>query len=79
MEQGPYWETNSSSACQEIPFILWNLRVRYHVHRSLPHVTSSSFILVSVLQQVHSIFQSEFSTECDLVLPFFFFCFPSCR
>jgi hypothetical protein len=26
--------------------------------------------LYSVLQQAHSFFQSEFSTECDLVLPF---------
>jgi hypothetical protein len=29
-----------------------------------------SFILQSVLRQVHSFFQSEFSTVCDLLLPF---------
>jgi len=31
-----------------------------------------SFIIIIawyILQQVHSLFQSEFSTECDLVLP----------
>jgi hypothetical protein len=28
-----------------------------------------SFILQSVLRQVHGLFQSEFCTECDLVLP----------
>jgi hypothetical protein len=29
----------------------------------------SSFILFSVLRQFRSLFQSEFSIECDLVLP----------
>jgi hypothetical protein len=29
-----------------------------------------SFILQSILRQVHSLFQSKFSTNCDLVLPF---------
>jgi hypothetical protein len=27
-----------------------------------------SFILLSVLQEIHRLFQSEFLTECDLVL-----------
>jgi uncharacterized protein (DUF952 family) len=27
-----------------------------------------AFIRLSVLRQVHSLFQTEFSTECDLVL-----------
>jgi hypothetical protein len=26
MEQGPSWDTNGSSASQEIPCILWNLK-----------------------------------------------------
>jgi len=30
-----------------------------------------SFILWSVLRRVHTHFQSQLSTECDLVLPFF--------
>jgi len=30
---------------------------------------ANSFILQSVLRQVLSLFQSQFSTECDLVLP----------
>ena len=33
------------------------------------HVYMISFILLSALRQVHGPFQSEFSTECDLVLP----------
>ena len=28
-----------------------------------------AFILLSVLRQVHSLFQTEFFAECDLVLP----------
>jgi hypothetical protein len=34
MEQS-LWEANSHSASQEIPHILWNPRIHYHVH--LPH------------------------------------------
>jgi len=33
-----------------------------------------SFIPLSVLRQVYSPFQSKFSTECDLVLPFSIYC-----
>jgi hypothetical protein len=34
MEQSPSWETNRSSASQEIPHILWNLKVYYRIHKS---------------------------------------------
>ena len=30
------WETNSSSASQEIPHILWYPMVCYHIHKHLP-------------------------------------------
>jgi hypothetical protein len=33
MEQSPSWEANRFSASQEIPRILWNLKVRYRFHR----------------------------------------------
>jgi hypothetical protein len=36
MEHSPSWETNSSSANQEIPRILWNLKVYYVVLKNLP-------------------------------------------
>jgi len=45
----------------------------YGVHKTNVRLKVSrviySFIPQSVLRQGHSIFQSEFSTQCDLVLP----------
>jgi hypothetical protein len=38
MEHSPYWEANSHSASQEIPHFLWNLKVHYHVYKTLPPV-----------------------------------------
>jgi hypothetical protein len=38
MEQSPCWESNISSASQEIPCILFNWKVHYHVHNSSPLV-----------------------------------------
>ena len=35
MEQSPSWEANKSSASQEIPRFLWNLKVYYHTHLKL--------------------------------------------
>jgi hypothetical protein len=34
-----------------------------------PQIHILSFVLLSVLRQALSLFQSQFSTECDLVLP----------
>jgi len=36
MEQSPPWEAKSSSASQEIPHIVWNLKLCYHDHYSPP-------------------------------------------
>jgi hypothetical protein len=35
IEQSP-WEANSHAASQEISHFLWNPKVNYHVHKSLP-------------------------------------------
>jgi hypothetical protein len=37
MEQKPFWRANSScSANQEVPHLLWNMKVLYHLHNSPP-------------------------------------------
>jgi hypothetical protein len=41
-EQCPSWEANRFSASQEIPQILWNPKVHYRFHNSLPPVPTQS-------------------------------------
>ena len=38
MEQSPSWEANQFSANQEIPCILWNPKVHYHIYKLPPPV-----------------------------------------
>jgi hypothetical protein len=44
MEQSTFWEANRFSANQEIPRILWNLKVHYRIRNSPPPVPIMSQI-----------------------------------
>ena len=48
MEQSPSWKANWFAASQEIPHILWNPKVHYHIHKCPPPVP-----ILSQLDPVH--------------------------
>ena len=59
--QSPPWEANRFSASQEIPPIIWNTKVHYHILKSLPPVPTLSQI--NPVHAPHSI-----SWRCILIL-----------
>jgi hypothetical protein len=49
MQRSPFWEADRVSASQEIPRILWNPKIHYHIHKCPPPVS-----LLSQLDPFHT-------------------------
>jgi len=62
MEQSP-WKANSRSASQEIPSILCNQKVHFHVHRSLPLIPT-----FNQMNLVHTIISCFFKIHSNIIL-----------
>jgi hypothetical protein len=79
MEQRPSWEADSHSASQEIACLLWNPKVHYRVHKSLPlvpihsHTNPCHTLPPYLLKVLCNIFLPSTPRSSEWSLPFRFF------
>jgi len=64
MEQSRSWEANQFEVSQEIPHILPNLKVHYHIHKYPPPVP-----IVSQLDSVHTPTSQFLKIHLDIIFP----------
>ena len=64
MEQSPSWEAIRFTASQEIPRILWNPKINYHIHNFLPPVP-----IPSQLDPVHTPTSNFLKIHPNIILP----------
>jgi hypothetical protein len=48
MKPSPFWQADSHSASQEIPRLLWNLKVHYRIQKTR--------LLISILRQMQAVY-----------------------
>ena len=64
IDQSPSWEPNRSTDSQEIPCVLWNPKVHYRIHNSLPPVT-----ILSQINPVYGLPSYFLKNYFDVILP----------